>query len=203
MNDIMQKINNTTMHKKRGISLVISLIMMTLLLTLSLSISNIILRQIRLTAASTNSQTSFYAADSGLECALYWDTHSDGTVSYPGTINVYDDEGNYTIEQLAPEAFFGTSTVYNATNNPVKCGIGDRVPLGWQKVVSPDETIATTTFAINFGKSCAEVEVVKTPFRTKISSNGYNAGANSALTGCDTENALLTRVVERGLVFSH
>lgn len=190
MKDIMQMTNKKQIHTNRGISLVISLIMMTLLLSLSLSVSNIILRQIRLTNASTNSQTSFYAADSGLECALYWDTHTDGTVT-SGFDGVYTDP------------YFGTSTAYSVSNNPVKCGIGTGAPMGWAKQVSSDNTIATTTFAINFGKSCAQVEVVKTPFRTKISSNGYNAGANSAQTGCDIDNALATRVVERGLVFSH
>lgn len=190
MNDTMQMTNKTQQNTKKGISLVISLIMMTLLLSLSLSISNIILRQIRLTNVSTNSQTSFYAADSGLDCAIYWDTHTDGTVSN-GFLGVYTDP------------YFGTSTSYNASNNPVKCGIGTGAPMGWQKQVNTGTSIATTTFAINYGKSCAQIEVVKTPFRTKISSNGYNTGANAAQTGCNTDNALTSRVVERGLVFSH
>lgn len=179
------------LHTKKGISLVISLIMTTVLLSVSFSISNIVLRQLRLTNVSTNSQIAFYAADSGLECALYHDTHTDGTVP-----TVYGNGfGN---------AYFGTSTSWVPGTNPVKCGINNGYsPMGFNKVISSDQTIATSTFSIDYGTSCAYVEVVKTPLRTKISSNGYNTGPNSTYTGCDTENAVSRRIVERGLVFSH
>lgn len=180
----------STLHTKKGISLVISLIMMALLLSLSFSISNIILRQIRLTNTSSNSQTSFYAADSALECAIFMDTTTDGTVN---TSSV--------------GAYFGTSTLnaWVPGTNPVICGVrNSNAPMGFTKVINGDKTIATTTFAIDYGpKACAQVEVVKSPFRTKISANGYNVGPNAALTGCDLTDAIAKRVVERGLVFSH
>lgn len=183
----------TKKNQKKGISLVISLIMMTLLLSISFSIGNIVLRQIRLTNTSTNSQIAFYAADSALECAIYLDTHTDGTV--PG---VYGYSG--------ANAIFGTSTSWVPGTSPIDCGSIDAYgdPMGYTRVVSADQSIATTTFFAAFSAStCARVEVVKTPFRTKISANGYNVGPNDARDGCDTSNAAARRIVERGLVFSH
>lgn len=180
------KIKNPKKQYNTGISLVISLIMMTLLLALSFSIGNIILRQLRLTNIGTNSQISFYAADSALECALYWDTYTDGTV--------YGDYDN---------AIFGTTTTYSAGANPIKCGVNASNPLSFQKNIDfPVSDIATTTFDIDYGqKTCAHVEVVKTPNRTKISTSGYNTGALT--NSCDLTNAVLNRVVERGLIFTH
>ena len=95
---------HTKLHTNRGISLVIALVMMTLLLSISFSIANIILRQLRLTNIGTNSQTSFYAADSALECALYWDTLTDGTLA-----------GDFS------SAVFGTTTVQLSGTNPIPC----------------------------------------------------------------------------------
>lgn len=171
-------------HTKKGISLVISLIMTTLLLSLSLSISNIVVRQIRLINASSNSQISFYAADTGLECALYWDTHSDGTVSNGVSL-----------------AYFGTATTYTPANNPIECGDGAAKPMNFQKQISGDT--ATSIFSIDLGKACSQVQVVKTPYRTKIYANGYNTGANASRTGCNFTDLMASRIVERGLVFSH
>lgn len=169
-------------HNK-GISLVISLIMTTFLLAISFSIGNIILRQLRLTNIGTNSQTSFYVADSALECALYWDTVTDGTV-----------EGSFD------GAVFGTSTSYIVSTNPIKCGPNTSNPVSFTKTT--DANIATTTFTIDYGQNtCAIVEVVKSEYRTKISTSGYNTGL--AGTSCKLDKALLERVVERGLIFAH
>lgn len=176
-----------TKNNQKGISLVISLIMTTLLLSISLSIGNIILRQLRLTNTGTNSQVSFYAADSALECALYWDTLTDGTVA--GSVE---------------SAIFGiiTPNTYSGNTNPIKCGTNTSNPLSFRKFVSTVTNIATTTFDIDYGeKTCARVQVVKTPNRTQITTGGYNS--NASATGCDLTNAIAERIVERGLVFTH
>ncbi|MES2623263.1 MAG: hypothetical protein V4576_02525 [Patescibacteria group bacterium] len=175
--------------KKKGISLVIALIMMTLLLSISFSISNIILRQIRLANVSTNSQLSFYAADSALECALYWDTKTDGTVegSIDGTV-----------------AVFGSSTSAASAANRIVCGAYPENPLGLKKSFDVNTQTASTTFEVAYGSTtCASVEVLKSPYRTRISVNGYNTGMNADATGCNLTDAIGRRIVERGLLFTH
>lgn len=175
---------STKKQYQKGISLVVALIMTTLLLSISLSIGNIILRQLRITTTSTNSQAAFYAADSALECALYWDTKTDGTIA-----------GSFDV------AIFGTTTEY-FDDNPVDCADNDNNPLSFVKTTNdPLDEIATTTFDLDFGNTCAHVQVVKSPTRTIISSRGYNTGATAS--GCDLEDAIARRLVERGLVFRH
>lgn len=171
--------------RKRGISLVISLIMTTLLLAISLSIGSIILRQLRITSISTNSQSAFYAADSALDCALYWDTKTDGTLG----------EGSFE------SAIFGTSTEYDPGTTPIKCGSNNRNPLAFMKEVDGINDIATSTFDLDYGNTCARVQVVKNPNRTTISTRGYNTTAGPDF--CDLDNAVERRLVERGLIFKH
>lgn len=185
----MKKKLHKKINTKTGISLVISLIMMTLLLSVSFSIANIILRQLRLTNTGTNSQTSFYAADSILECALYWDTLTDGTVA-----------GDFST------AIFGTTTptIYINNTNPIKCGNNPSNPLSYIKVVDAVNGIATTTFDIDYGqKVCGRVQIVKTEYRTIISTSGYNTGATADGSQCDLSQAVVNRTVERGLIFAH
>jgi Tfp pilus assembly protein PilX len=172
-------------NKKKGISLIIALITMTLLLSLSFSIGGIILRQLKLTNINVNSQSSFYAADSALECALYWDASTDGTIGV----------GDFTT------AIFGTTTVYTS-NNPIKCGPNTSNPLSFTKTVALD--IATTTFDIDYGQNtCARVQIVKNPYRTSIYTSGYNTGLNTAGDACDLNDAVQKRTVERALLFTH
>jgi hypothetical protein len=59
---------------KKGFALLFSVLVSSLLLTIGLSIFNIALKELAISRASRQSIYAFYAADSGRECALYWDT---------------------------------------------------------------------------------------------------------------------------------
>ncbi len=56
-----------------GFTLLFSLLILTIILSASLSIYNIVVRQLKISQVSRESSRAFYAADAGLECALYWD----------------------------------------------------------------------------------------------------------------------------------
>jgi hypothetical protein len=58
---------------KRGFALLFSVLLSSLLLTIGLSIFSITLKELAISTASRQSVHAFYAADSGRECALYWD----------------------------------------------------------------------------------------------------------------------------------
>jgi Tfp pilus assembly protein PilX len=60
-------------NKEKGFTLFISIIITATLLLVSTAIITIAVREAFLTAAGRDSQDAFYAADSGIECALYWD----------------------------------------------------------------------------------------------------------------------------------
>ncbi len=75
---------------KRGFTLLVAMIMTSVILAISLSLLNISYKQVLLSSTARQSQYAFYAADSALECALYWDQKQNSfdptTESSSGTI---------------------------------------------------------------------------------------------------------------------
>src|SRR3989344_266011 len=70
----MSKYRNIEISKyRKGFALLIAVVVSTIILTIGLSIVNTALKEIVLASTVRNSSTSFYIADSGAECALYWD----------------------------------------------------------------------------------------------------------------------------------
>lgn len=57
----------------RGFTLLFAVLFVSATLALSLGLSNLIIGQIQLSGTGRDSQFAFYAADSGAECATYWD----------------------------------------------------------------------------------------------------------------------------------
>lgn len=57
----------------RGFTLLFAVLFVSATLALSLGLSNLIIGQIQLSGTGRDSQFAFYAADSGAECASYWD----------------------------------------------------------------------------------------------------------------------------------
>lgn len=57
----------------RGIALLVAVIFMSVMLTFGLVLGSFAYKQTVLTSSNTQSQYAFYAADAGLECALYYD----------------------------------------------------------------------------------------------------------------------------------
>jgi hypothetical protein len=197
--------NSAKDSSKKGFTLFIALIVSSLLLAVGFSLSTIILKQLVFANSGKESQLAFYAADSGSECALYWDRKGlDGFTVFDGA--------------------FATST----TNRDIFCGTGgpttpQTAQVGsFSKALSNDQTQATTTFYVDYSdsisptqKACAKVSVFKwtdssgpTPVeRTQIDSRGYNVPLNSAAVGsgvspadgakCDF--AASNRIVERAV----
>ncbi|XKT74772.1 MAG: pilus assembly PilX N-terminal domain-containing protein [Patescibacteria group bacterium UBA2163] len=62
---------------ERGFTLLIAVLVSSILLALGFAIFNIAAKEVVLSASGRESQFAFYAADSGIECALYWDYEQD------------------------------------------------------------------------------------------------------------------------------
>lgn len=170
-------IHSTT---KKGFTLFIAMIVSSLLLGIGFSLGNIILKQLQLTSSGKESQIAFYAADSGAECALFWDRKiADGSSQVEGSFKPA-----------------GTLDVFcgSATGGAVASKVQEYNPLF--------PTQATTTFHVDYTDTggtavfaCAIVKVIKNGPYTTIDSRGYNAPFDS-VAGCDLSNP---RTVERGL----
>lgn len=165
------------MHTQKGFSLLLSIVVTSILLVISFVVSNIAYRQLVISSTNKESQYAFYAANSGVDCAIYWDL-TQGTsrfsTSTAGTINC----GGTSIST-------GSQTVNTVPSQSSRIGGGGNL--------NP-----TSIFMFNVvtNKSCAIVSVTKSyngsTLETRISSKGYNT--------CDVNNA---RRVERGVEITY
>ncbi len=80
---------STSVSKKRGFTLLYAMIISSIVLATVLSIIGLALKQRVISGLGENSQLAFYAANSGLECALYW-TLQGRDVSVGGDIQSID-----------------------------------------------------------------------------------------------------------------
>ncbi len=69
--------NNMNIHSQEsGVTLFIAMVITATLLLISTGIVVLSIKEAQISNAGRESQYAFYAADTGIECALYWDTKS-------------------------------------------------------------------------------------------------------------------------------
>lgn len=73
--------NAFSQQKARGFTLFYAVLVTSLLLALGLAVFNISLKELLLSSDARESQNALYAADTALECALYWDLKYEGISS--------------------------------------------------------------------------------------------------------------------------
>jgi len=95
--------------RKKGSALIITLLIMGVLMTLALGLSNLVIREVRITSDILNAGKAFYAAEAGIESALL-DLHQklsgfqrdgnmiDGEVVIDINDNTYETNENLTFE---------------------------------------------------------------------------------------------------------
>ncbi len=171
--------------KSRGFALLFAVLAASLLLSIGLSIFTITVKEITLSSYSTNSQFSFYAADSGAECGLYWDIKGNSGITFATSTD-------------------STSNGLNKTS--INCG-NTVISL---TVSAVDAYDATTTFSMPLNDVpgqdyCALVTVAKSNpggtqgvSSTYINSLGYNICNSSAVPTWGNQN-----LVERALKVSY
>ena len=181
------KQSNTTKGKENklvfntGFVLPFSVLVSGILLSIGLGIFSITMKELAISSSGRESQFAFYAADTGGECALYWDIRHTGFT----------------------DSVFATSTDSSVPVNPVNCNRQDMTidASGWDptegwEILNSSVDGATTQFDMLFSNgSCATVYVFKgsntlegIPGSTQIDSHGFNT--------CNVNNP---RRVERGL----
>lgn len=67
--------------KNKGFALFMAVIITGTLLVIATGVVSLAVRQAFLSTSARESQHAFYAADSGIECVLYWDVHNPSGVS--------------------------------------------------------------------------------------------------------------------------
>ena len=162
--------NNTKNNQEKGFAMLFAVLVSSVLISISISIFNITLKELTLSSAGRESQFAFYAADSGMECAIYWDFKANiPSTMYAYSISTSEDEN---ARQAAVTEEQPTCLGTNLTGN----------------FNAPDAngTRAITTFEFDVpnvpntpASYCAKITVTKTPSagfgsQTVIESRGYN-----------------------------
>lgn len=131
---------------RRGIALYLTIIIIAIVLFVSLAITSLAYRQLRSSGIGLESQQAFYAANAGVECALYLDRGLEDGSPFPGP-NSPGDEGRIT------------------------CGSG----LVDSMEIDMDSSLGSTTMKVNFQNiNCpTEVTVTKNSEATTIESRGH------------------------------
>lgn len=82
--------------KQNGFALLMAVILTSTLLLVVYSLSNISLKELTLSYAGRDSQVAFYAADTGVECAQYWDIRNPlgSAFANPSPSSSIDCNGN-------------------------------------------------------------------------------------------------------------
>jgi len=162
----------TGKDRSRGFTLLFSVLVAGILLAIGMGIFNIVYRELQLSGLTRDSDTAIFAADTGIECGLFWEfkgyEQPDPAEFIPGSTSAVEFECS------------GTSIATSGVN------------------VSSGTT--TWTFTLPVGDvtsgeiSCAEVRISKSrsaPLRTAIQSSGRNEGGEDCEAG--------PRTVERTL----
>lgn len=88
--------NNKTKYSK-GFSMFVSIIVMGVLVLVTFSVINLSVKETQFSNLNRESQYALFAADAGIECAIYWDskvvpsafaTSTTGTISCAGNNNI-------------------------------------------------------------------------------------------------------------------
>lgn len=148
----------------RGFTILFAVLIGSLLFSLGLAIAHLSIKEIVLSAAGKQSETAFFAADTGIECALYWD------------LRVHNTFPDFNTAPRDPDGAIncngGSVTLNFTTPLPPEAYPKEPLPGG-------NANAATTTFRLVYSTGCADITVGKTrsqgpgtPGRTVIESRG-------------------------------
>jgi len=153
-NKIMKNLDIKKRKKRKyseGIAIYMAVTITAALILVSFAVVNLVLKQIGISGAARDSQAAFYAADSGIECALYWDLKNPTDTT---------------------RSAFSTAT---PTQTSIKCQ-GSNIPIS----VSSNST-TTFSFTLSPEPYCVNVGVSKkfvgNTLTTQIEARGYNTCA--------------------------
>lgn len=175
-------------RRERGFTLFIAILTASIILAIGISILHITLKEFMLATTARDSQMAFYAADGGMECALYWDNSvaaagskflpSSGaqTISCMGSaVQQIGGGGNELVGGIA----YGTTENFQMQwGTPTLCA-----RVGVTKYFH-----ATNPISLPDGSTCAAGLVC-----TIIESKGYNKACTSLNDARAVERALRSR----------
>lgn len=139
----------------KGYALYTAIILTALLIIIAYATATVSVRQLQISVSSADSQVAFYAADSGLECAMYFDIKSGATSQF---------------DTASPGSITCGGTAITTGSQVVPTSPSQNSLIGGGGVGNP-----TSIFYFLTNPGCAIVKVTKNAdTTTTIESRGYN-----------------------------
>ena len=153
----------------RGFTLLVAVIFMSVMLSLGLALASLGYKQEILASSALDSQYAFYAADAGLECALYADQQQNlfaysANLAAPAPAMTCDGSGPLSVETLSHTASVWTTTTRLSLDSGKHCAD--------ITITKPNGAGATYLFSEGYDVSCA---VVANPAGGRFSARGLEA----------------------------
>lgn len=167
----------------KGFTIFFAVLVTSLALAIGLSIYDLTVRELDLSATVNQSQYAIYAADTGAECALYWDTHCSFSGCTAGS--AFATSSGSTLPGSGEGIVCNAQDIVGAGTPPSPYV---PPPTGWSAWDTSQRTAtaATTTFTVSFAPQpyCVTVTVSKsgTPVQTVVTAHGYNTCAPGGVT---------------------
>lgn len=166
-------------RKEGGFVVFLAVLVVTIAVAIGLSLASVTVKSIQLSSSARQSIYAIYAADTGIECALFWD--------------IRGSEAAYYGSPVFPTS---TSSSIPPSGSNLNC-LGTDITTVWNSSppIQQGPSSATTTFELNLpGPRCVIVEVIKNVVSsirtdTAILSRGYN-------TTCAFDYATIERAVK-------
>ncbi len=175
----MKKSHATISNTEKGIALLFTVLLTSMLLLVALGISNIVFKELVFSSEARDSDKAFFAADTGIECALYLDK---GGPDYATGIFIDPATAITTTPRYCRTRGYGPTSSF---------------------LTGPTGTADTYQFVVPVGNQCAQVTVDKDYTAggisyTRFQAIGYNVSAPATGTACivGTPNV---RVVSRAI----
>ena len=151
-----KNIGRAVTPRKQGSVLILALIMASILLSVGMGISNIALKEIKLSSIGDESGKAFYMADTAAECALYWDL-AEGAFSItspPASVNCVGDDHPVVFD--APFSRFTFDVQLTESDSCAHV-----------RVEKPSEVTTVTALGENTGCGSASARTVQRGFEVK------------------------------------
>lgn len=152
--------------RQKGFTLLMSLLVISIILSIGMGVSDIVIRETKISGVGRESQVAFSAADAGAECAFFWEIKHPGMIqSAFNSANTVNCAGN-----SVSNSFSG-----NVSNFILNLGNNSCVNVKVDKASSPTQTIIESR---GYNTNCASIS----PFRVerairltlnKIAPTGY------------------------------
>ncbi len=160
---------------RRGFTIFFAVLVSSLALAVGLAIFDLVTRELVLSQTTTQSQYAIFAADTGVECALYWDSKF-GEAGFPSIFAAPPSVSGLG----AGVALCNGQDVYTHGTPPSPYADPPTDWISWDQASSTSgELSIITTFTVGFATGCAKVVVTKagSPAATTVVSRGYNTCA--------------------------